>query len=666
MDEKGETNKIIVTFDDLDDDFEICSAKKCDEELTEAEAFKPENNGEEISENRLSKDSGGSENGEAATSEAMPAAQATKQTAGQAAIQAAEQGEKQKQATTQAENQKQATPQATKQGENQNQTSAQKQTTAQNQAAVQQREAAQNQTDGRMALKSSGLPKNRSFFEVRKPKRVRETEEKIARIKRNTDSFWSKESKNAGEDERLRTQNLRSRKKISDSKERLSKHRKRAEERTEAAEYLLKKQETYYAAGTALLGMAVLVVLTVIAGSSINKTVTDRAVEYYAGTAETTGDGTLLFNVSDAYRNFVIYNEKAKSTTVEDSYGTTTPAVTKSPEETENPESTPELPEETEKVTEITENSPAEEATETPGTIIGKLVPATGEKYYVFDLTAEGIAARLLSPGDYYTGGVGSDTATAELKVGSKGYDLDYGVLRIQNPYDCTGFDLRSLLESPLIIRGRAVTSENIIIYYTHTSEGYCTAEEERTIKTAASVSGYDTARNIVGRGTTLAKYAEASGVGVINCTNENDEDYNEAYNKSADTVAKLLDAHNSVSLLLDLHVNAFEYPSGKRYAPVAVKNGENYAKVLFVVTQNDETNPNWRENVKLAMLIISKISEKVPGISLGISLRNEAKYNLTGADNGLLIEIGFEGNLVEEADRTAAVIGEAIGEIYG
>ena len=85
----------------------------------------------------------------------------------------------------------------------------------------------------------------------------------------------------------------------------------------------------------------------------------------------------------------------------------------------------------------------------------------------------------------------------------------------------------------------------------------------------------------------------------------------------------------------------------------------------LYTARTQNPANPNWKDNVRLAMYLIEKLNEKVPGVTLGISLRKDTKYNTTATQFGLLAEIGFEGNLAPEADRTAALLGTVLGEIF-
>jgi hypothetical protein len=62
---------------------------------------------------------------------------------------------------------------------------------------------------------------------------------------------------------------------------------------------------------------------------------------------------------------------------------------------------------------------------------------------------------------------------------------------------------------------------------------------------------------------------------------------------------------------------------------------------------------------------MIEKLEEKVPGICRQIELRR-TPYNQGYAENSLLTEIGFAGNLSTEADATARLFAEVLTDIYG
>lgn len=431
-----------------------------------------------------------------------------------------------------------------------------------------------------------------------------------------------------------------------------------------------------YFAGAALAVAVILLIFGAVSAGTRNVPDSESMrAEKTLPKIKTDGDGSTLYGILSAYRDFFGHDTNVKNEgqagnngeegTDEPSGWTATPGIpaesTPTPEGPGQTDATATPLNTGEQGTDGTPDEPVQ--TPGPGENL-KIVPATEEDYIVFNLRGDGFSSEKLAAGTLYTSGVGTDSA-GELIVGPNGKDLDYGVLRIQNPYNCEGFSLRDILEKPLIIdRSGSLKEPSVLIYYTHTSEGYCLDPEEKVLKNFETCAGYETDRNIVGRGNLLESTAEALGTGVVNLRDVNDTVYENSYASSSALVAREAPKSPSVKLALDLHVNSFEYPNGMRYGPVARKDGEEYAKVVFVITQNP-ANPNWKDNVRLAMYLIEKLNEKVPGVTLGISLRKDTKYNTTATQFGLLAEIGFEGNLAPEADRTAALLGTVLGEVF-
>lgn len=310
-------------------------------------------------------------------------------------------------------------------------------------------------------------------------------------------------------------------------------------------------------------------------------------------------------------------------------------------------------------------------ATPSAATTIPESTPPAqedGYKYYQFDLGADGYSTTLYEGTGAVSVGILNDrSGSFDFSVSAESdRDLVYGPLTIQNPYRAEGFDLKDVLSTPLRIRAtRDPDNPSVILYYTHTSEGYCLNADEKLLENAASLASYDSARNVVGCGNLIEQELTARQVGVLNCRDVNDETYDGAYGMSGALVKRVAERNPSAELAIDIHSNSLEYPKGTRYGPKAESGGQDYARILFVITAGS-ANPNWRENLKLSMLIIEKMEQQVPGISMGISLRNDAKYNSVCTEKGLLVEIGFEGNLVTEANATAKLLGEVLGEIYG
>lgn len=311
----------------------------------------------------------------------------------------------------------------------------------------------------------------------------------------------------------------------------------------------------------------------------------------------------------------------------------------------------------TEKPTEIPSETPSEITTVAPD--------ASGNRYYQFNLENYTYNVTQYSGAGSISTGVLSDNCTEkELVIGDE--DFIYGNLVIQNSHGAPGFDLREVLSSPLVIPKKLGTgTEQIMLYYTHTTEAYCNTVGEKDATKHPAAASDDNTKNVVSCGTIIAEELNKVGVGVLNRTDVNDEDYNTAYDVSGQLLKDVTGVWDKLDLAIDIHSDSLEYPKGTWYGPVAESEGVSYAKMLFVVTVG-EGNPHWKENIKMAMLLIEKLEAKVPGITRGILLRSDAKYNSTVTDKGLLVEMGFNGNLVTEAQASAKVLGEVLGEIYG
>ncbi len=431
--------------------------------------------------------------------------------------------------------------------------------------------------------------------------------------------------------------------------------KKRAAERNEVLDVWLQKVEFLIAAGVLAAAFLLLIICTVVSVNKSSKSVRLGGISEVHEGVKVSSDGTSIYGLLSGYRDFLAHDANVRAAAVESKSKNTprptgggeTPAETPTPEPYGTPEATP---------TEV----PAE----TPSNQEGTIVVSAGEDFYVFDLGVSGYKTVALKSGDRYTSGVSGDSA-GELLVSAGGKDIEYGFLRIQNLYGAAGFELRSVLASPLIVRRTEEGKKPVILYYSHGSGSYCVSEEERSISKYPSILGGDKTRSIGGRGEIFKSSCTGAGTGVYLISDKNDAKPETAYETATDRVAAAASKLPEAQLAIDLEVKSFEYPEGVRHSRIAEKDGKNYAMIGFVVTQNDKTNPNWKENIKLAMYIIEKLEAEVPGISLGITLRSESKYNSSATKFGLIAELGYEGNLVAEADNSAELLGRIVGKLF-
>lgn len=311
--------------------------------------------------------------------------------------------------------------------------------------------------------------------------------------------------------------------------------------------------------------------------------------------------------------------------------------------------------------------------------------------YYTFNLTSDGITSNLYTDKTGLTTGLASSSLSESQITIQAAYKasaptiLEYGNLRIQNPYLRKNLSLQEVLSEPLQIKKITGDKEtSVIVYHTHTREAYCVTEADRSNVKASYNESNDNTRNVVAAGNDICSVLSTNKIGSIHDTTvhyekwSNGKQVQDCYDSGIHTLRGLLDKYQEAQLVIDLHRDGVTNPQTdkiRHYTTVRGEDGTEYAQIMLVVglnylnnnevyTEGDEFNPYWKENFKLALLVIEKLEEKVPGITRGISLRREA-YNQHLAPNTLLVEMGFDGNLVSEASASSKLLGEVLTEIY-
>lgn len=292
-------------------------------------------------------------------------------------------------------------------------------------------------------------------------------------------------------------------------------------------------------------------------------------------------------------------------------------------------------------------------------------------KFYTFNLSDEGISSNLLRAKDTeQINGIATNTATSTIIKSAKS-DFKLGKFRVQNNYVYENIDLEKVLAKPLKIE--PMDKSSILIYHVHASEGYCITENDKYKLNSYTIEGEQ--HNVVAAGNVLQDTIVAkTGINVIHDKTLFQEglESSVSYNNAALRLNEIYQENNNIKLQIDLHRNSAE-TNGQKYGPTVEVDGVKYAQVSFVIgldwdtstgDRNEKINPFWEDNFKLCMLMVEKLEEKVPGICRQIELRR-TPYNQGYAENSLLTEIGFAGNLSTEADTTAKLFAEVLTDIY-
>ena len=200
-----------------------------------------------------------------------------------------------------------------------------------------------------------------------------------------------------------------------------------------------------------------------------------------------------------------------------------------------------------------------------------------------------------------------------------------------------------------------------VLIFHTHTTEGYAEA---------GSDTG-DSNVNIVGVGDVVTNELEKGyGISVIHDKTNHSVTYTQSYARSNETLKKYLDQYGDFKIIIDLHRDGIDIAKAKELNRVEELknvyttsiNNENLAKMMFVTAGN---STRYAANEALVNELYNTTNKLFPGI-----IRETYHYeygatavNYSLSDNFVLIEVGSNANTSEEARTTAKYIARIIAE---
>lgn len=197
-----------------------------------------------------------------------------------------------------------------------------------------------------------------------------------------------------------------------------------------------------------------------------------------------------------------------------------------------------------------------------------------------------------------------------------------------------------------------ATGSGDIIIYHTHATEAYAPVANAETTH---SVNAAGTVREA---GSNLSAALTAKGYNVIHDKTLHDSpSYNKSYNRSLETLKKLLSEHKSPKLVIDFHRDAAT-ASGK--AKTAKINNETVASFALVVgTKND----NYTQIRALADKIVKKANEMYPGFCTGV-IEKPYKFNGYLSNNYILLELGNNANTIDQINAAVPYLADVFTNV--
>lgn len=255
---------------------------------------------------------------------------------------------------------------------------------------------------------------------------------------------------------------------------------------------------------------------------------------------------------------------------------------------------------------------------------------------------------------------------SGEKKFGINTYNIAHAGTRVGYGYikNKTGldFDFEEALRKKLTFSvEQNADSPQVLIYHTHTSEGYLDENVDYYYESYYSRT-QNTDYNVVAVGNALADKLNSFGISTMHDATVHDSTYNGSYDRSAQTIENDMEEHESIKVVLDIHRDAlgsddykgrpvFEY-EGKQGAQIMILSGCDY--------YDERGFENWRNNLSFALKLENKAEELYPGMTRDISFDFFA-YNEYLCDGSLLIEIGTDANSIEEAEYSAELLADVL-----
>ena len=219
-----------------------------------------------------------------------------------------------------------------------------------------------------------------------------------------------------------------------------------------------------------------------------------------------------------------------------------------------------------------------------------------------------------------------------------------------------TEVDIPELLTMPEERNGKTV-----LILHTHGCESY-TPTKKYNYKPDEDFRTTDTDFNVVRVGNEIEKQLVGHGITVIHDATLCDyPSFNDSYTNSRALAEKYLAENPDIGIILDVHRDSIAGENGEQIKTVGA---ENTSQLMFVVGTDagGADHPLWRQNLSLALRLQRQIIAKYPKLMRPINLRRQG-FNQQLSTGSLILEVGCDGNTLEEALNAARIFGDELGK---
>ena len=221
--------------------------------------------------------------------------------------------------------------------------------------------------------------------------------------------------------------------------------------------------------------------------------------------------------------------------------------------------------------------------------------------------------------------------------------------------------DLQTLLAAPLEL-DLTGAGPRVLILHSHTTESF--TQTAARYQESSPYRTLDPGHNMIALGNIVAEILQDAGIEVLHDTDFHDyPSYNGSYSHAASSTRAYLEQYPTIELILDLHRDAADTPTGQMATKCTV-GGQSAAQLMFVLGTDKRLNhPDWEQNLSLALKLQVLLEKENPGICRDLTL-SKNRYNQHLGKYALLIEIGAAGNTLDQAKLAAEELGNAIVQL--
>ena len=256
---------------------------------------------------------------------------------------------------------------------------------------------------------------------------------------------------------------------------------------------------------------------------------------------------------------------------------------------------------------------------------------------------------------------------TSEEPYFGGGTLVTYDNIEVQSKIPSSFYELNieNLLEQKAELSIKDISEPTILVYHSHTTESY-TLLDVGYYTESLDLRSDDNSKNMVRVGDELVKYLELQGFNVIHDTEIHDENYSGAYDSSRKTVEKYLEEYPSIEITIDVHRDDITYDNNTKVKPTVTVNGKKAARMMIISGAeygSIKNFPNWEYNLRFNLAVQNKVEQMYKGLMRPV-LFAERKYNMFETKNSFLLEVGTDGNTLDEACYSARLFATALGEL--